>query len=44
MKVHGYSSAELQLFYRVLDRMVTEIAERPATPGLRYDSALVRGC
>ena len=28
MKVHGYNSAELQLFYCVLDRMVTEVAER----------------
>ena len=28
MKVHGYNSAELQLFYRVLDRIVTEVAER----------------
>ena len=28
MKVHGYNSAELQLFYGVLDRMVTEVAER----------------
>ena len=28
MKVHGYNSAELQLFYGVLNRMVTEVAER----------------
>ena len=28
MRVHGYSSAELQLFYGVLDRIVTEVAER----------------
>ena len=28
MRVHGYSSAELQLFYGVLDRIVTEVSER----------------
>jgi hypothetical protein len=28
MKGHGYNSAELQSFYGVLDRMVTEVAER----------------
>jgi hypothetical protein len=28
MKVQGYNSEELQSFYRVLDRMVTEVAER----------------
>ena len=28
MRVDGYSSAELQLFYGVLDRIVTEVAER----------------
>ena len=33
MKVHGYNSAELHLFYRVLDRMVTEVAERSSKAG-----------
>lgn len=28
MRTHGYSSAELQAFYCVLDRVVTEVAER----------------
>jgi hypothetical protein len=28
MKGHGYNSAELQSFYGVLDRTVTEVAER----------------
>jgi hypothetical protein len=28
MKAHSYSSDELQSFYRVLDRVVTEVAER----------------
>ena len=28
MKAHGYRSDELQSFYRVLDRVVTEVAER----------------
>ena len=28
MKGHGYNSAELQLFYGVLDRMVTEVTDR----------------
>jgi hypothetical protein len=28
MKGHGYNSAELQSFYGVLDRMVTEVAQR----------------
>ena len=28
MKGHGYNAAELQSFYCVLDRMVTEVAER----------------
>ena len=28
MKGHGYNAAELQSFYCVLDRLVTEVAER----------------
>jgi hypothetical protein len=28
MRVHGYSSAELETFYGVLDRVVSEVAER----------------
>ena len=28
MKCHGYNSAELQSFYGVLDRMVTEVTDR----------------